>query len=117
MSRRAMQQVLRTDPRRLGGSDTESGYTVAQRLRHTASASLMHFPLVFKTVSDQADSVSLTAASHALCTARACSCVGLILDFEFCDWPASTPRSMAFYALVLVYSGYKQRGFGAGGSL
>src|SRR3954452_10443316 len=37
---------------------TESGYTVAQRLRHTASASLMHFPLVFKTVSDQADSVS-----------------------------------------------------------
>jgi LysM repeat protein len=41
-------------------SDTESGYTVAQRLRHTASASLMHFPLVFKTVSDQADSVSVT---------------------------------------------------------
>ncbi|MDX6381998.1 MAG: hypothetical protein QOI57_3022 [Rubrobacteraceae bacterium] len=38
-------------------TDTESGYTVAQRLRHTASASLMHFPLVFKTVSDQADSV------------------------------------------------------------
>src|SRR4051812_21144626 len=37
---------------------TESGCTVAQRLRHTASASLMHFPLVFKTVSDQADSVS-----------------------------------------------------------
>src|SRR4051794_25584749 len=37
--------------------NTESGYTVAQRLRHTASASLMHFPLVFKTVSDQADSV------------------------------------------------------------
>src|SRR3954451_19402786 len=36
---------------------SESGYTVAQRLRHTASASLMHFPLVFKTVSDQADSV------------------------------------------------------------
>ena len=30
---------------------------MAQRLRHTASASLMHFPLVFKTVSDQADSV------------------------------------------------------------
>jgi len=39
---------------------TESGCTVAQRLRHTASASLMHFPLVFKTVSDQADSVLLT---------------------------------------------------------
>src|SRR4051794_26503475 len=38
---------------------TESGCTVAQRLRHTTSASLMHFPLVFKTVSDQADSVSL----------------------------------------------------------
>src|SRR3954471_14136760 len=41
----------------LEDSYTESGYTVAQRLRHTASASLMHFPLVFKTVSDQADSV------------------------------------------------------------
>src|SRR4051795_780496 len=42
-----------------GPTYTESGYTVAQRLRHTASASLMHFPLVFKTVSDQADSVLL----------------------------------------------------------
>src|SRR3954447_8919239 len=41
--------------------NTESGYTVAQRLRHTASASLMHFPLVFKTVSDQADSVLVLA--------------------------------------------------------
>src|SRR3954468_12637883 len=46
---------LRMKPQTL--SHTESGYTVAQRLRHIASASLMHFPLVFKTVSDQADSV------------------------------------------------------------
>src|SRR3954452_19155421 len=44
-------------------NNTESGYTVAQRLRHTASASLMHFPLVFKTVSDQADSVLLWLAA------------------------------------------------------
>src|SRR3954452_22624370 len=44
-------------------NNTESGYTVAQRLRHTASASLMHFPLVFKTVSDQADSVSVLSDS------------------------------------------------------
>src|SRR4051812_31276310 len=40
------------------GDHTESGYIVAQWLRCAASASLMYFPLVFKTVSDQADSVS-----------------------------------------------------------
>src|SRR3954469_19080568 len=49
------------------GAYTESAYTVAQRLRHTASASLMHFPPVFKTVSDQADSVLPRSMARQLC--------------------------------------------------